>query len=753
MQTQTAARRVLEAVTPDLRVLGERPLFPMAVYLCIGIALCTILPVSPLAGLLAVTALSALVLVLHFKRRSKILATLLLCVAAGYALACAALPAWAGDPWAPPEPVGLKGRVEETWSTKNGYTGYLLSGVTLDGKPVAGKVSLIVKPGQPVGKAGDSLDAVAELKRPQPSLYFGGFNVRGWYMRDGVRFTGFAEGVNISASLHADTVWNLPERARLYADGVLYQYLSPDSAALVSALLSGDTSGIGQETKQDFVDLGVAHLLAVSGLNISLTAGAAWLLCRKLKLPMPVSLALSFLVMAAYVLFAGLTASVMRAAAMWLVAMGALVFARRYEPMSSLAAAAMLILFINPLDLFDAGFQLSFAATGAMFLWVGPMVRHLPDKKWMKSFAGAVGVTVCVTVLALPIILNYFNNISLISPLANLVLVPASFVMQLAGTALLFVGFLPDAASLLGGMLDGYTAFYLNNVKLLSHSAATLPAPTPPLWLAAVFAALVLLASPSVARYKPGGRVAVFAAVVVVAALMLTPLSAALTWRSDAAIVSEGSSSLSVTWSVNGRQYAACAGDWQELRGYLTARGIAQLDGLYFLGAKPPETGAALVSGRLRVKRLYVPEEWLADPDAQAFLGKGASLGMEVQGAEEGPVEYRNGDGKAGVLILPAAGGRLAFVPGSSEEGITQAVEALRGGGVLALGKRPGKAERVLDGVAGISLVLPGSVAPQGFPQYNIVDAGSVEVENRGGEQALVPWIGGWADGIQGNFR
>ena len=746
-----------EALLPHPRVLVERPLFAFAIYLCLGIASCTALPLWLPAGLMAVAVLALTCFLLLRKQKNILIPAMALAFAAGYTLAAGAIPQWAGDPWAPGTPVELAGRIVEVRTTSGGYAGYVLQDVTIGGEAVEGGVALTVLRGDGRGSVGDLLRAPeAELERPQPSLYYGGFNVRGWYMRKGVRFSGFAATASFLRAERQPSLLDLPERARQYSEDTLYRYLDPDSAALVNALLSGDTGGIAEDTRRAFMDLGVAHLLAVSGLNISLTAGAAWFLCRRLRLPMPVSLAASFLVMAGYVLFAGPAPSVLRAAAMWLVGMGALVAARRYDPLSSLGAAAILILAVNPLDLYDAGFQLSFAATAAMFLWLAPLMRHVPQKKWMKRFIGALGVTVCVTIVALPVIVGYFNSVSLVSPLANLVLVPTSFAMQLGGMALLALSPFPPAAALLGRLLNGYTAFYLQNVKILSWSAATLPVASPPVWLAAAFVVLVLFASPAVARFsKQGrGRLAVLLALALVGAVMLSPISASLaSRRGDAAIVAEGRSSLSVVWRQGGARYAACAPGITGMAGYLASIGVGRLQGLYLLSDEPPEGEDWFDDlGGIVVEKLYVPALWLEKPEAQPFLTRAKLRGMEPRAAESGPLACVAGGGDGLVLLLPAGGGTAAFSPDAAAA-IGAAERFSSGSALLLLAAKPGRqAEKLLQS-PWQGVVLPGEIAAGAVPRYNIGEVGSLEIVEWEGAMALVPWIGGWADGLQGNFQ
>jgi ComEC/Rec2-related protein len=457
--------------------------------------------------------------------------------------------------------------------------------------------------------------------------------------------------------------------------------------------------------------------------------------------------------MLAYALFAGLTPSVLRAAAMWGVMMAGLAAARRYDPISSLSAAAVAILAVNPLDLFDAGFQLSFAATAAIFLWYAPLSKHAPRNKALKFFFDSAGLTVCATVMALPIILSCFNQISPVSPLANLLLVPASFIMQLGGTALVFTGFIPGAAGVLGEALNWYVSLYLRNVSMLTWTSAPLHAATPALWLSALFALAALLVSPAVVRMAKPGRIAAAVALAVSAALMLAPASEAFTWRSEAAAVAEGNSSLSVWWRAAGRDYAACGQDWEELAAYLRSRGVSRLAGLYVLRASPPEDGSMLLKADgVSADRLYVPEAWLSDPKAETFLGQGIVLGMEPAAAESGPFAFERQGGSA-ALTIPAGGGALAFVPWASARDFARLLPRLETADAILLNVPASRAAK-LPGFAKLHrIILPGEVAGLGVPAYNSTACGSIEVERRGAEIALIPWREGWADGIQGNFR
>jgi hypothetical protein len=275
MQPQPGTERGLQALLPDLRAVRERPLFPVCVYMMLGIAAGPWLPWLPLAGFAVFMGLLLLCLFLFALKKDITALIMLAAFSAGWALFGAALPRWAADSWAPAGQVELAGRIAEAGVTQSGHASYVLDDVRVNGEPLEGRVAVTTRGAQPEGAEGDILTTYTELSRPAPSRFYGDFNARGWYMRQGIRFTAFVSEPDIEPSGRGERLWNLPGRARRYADGVLKRYLSARNASLVDALLSGDTSDIAEEDRAAFRDLGIAHLLAVSGLNISLTAGAA----------------------------------------------------------------------------------------------------------------------------------------------------------------------------------------------------------------------------------------------------------------------------------------------------------------------------------------------------------------------------------------------------------------------------------------------------------------------------------------------
>ena len=150
-------------------------------------------------------------------------------------------------------------------------------------------------------------------------------------------------------------------RARIYLAERFDLFLGEHSG-LAKALIIGDRDGLSEETTLNFRDAGVAHVLAVSGLHVSLMVNMAYFLLRKLKLSPRALLILFSALLLAYGRLLDFAPSIVRASVLTVIYLLGKTVRRREDPLTSLAAAFMLILLARPLDLFNLGFQLSFLA-------------------------------------------------------------------------------------------------------------------------------------------------------------------------------------------------------------------------------------------------------------------------------------------------------------------------------------------------------------------------------------------------------
>lgn len=252
-----------------------------------------------------------------------------------------------------------------------------------------------------------------------------------------------------------------------------------EEAKLLKGLVIGDRSEMTPEVRASFVNSGVMHVLAVSGLHVVLVLLILEALLSALRFPeKPRTILLCFLLVG-YMFLTGSSPSVVRSVIMGIVVLGARFFERRSDVMNSLAVAAVGILLFDARQLFLPGFQLSFVAVFAIVL-LYPRLSSLAAKL-PAGFRGLPGADaalrlVCVSVAAgigtLPFIALYFGKIPVIGFLANLVIVPLSSVVLALGMTTVAFSFLSE---FLGSLYAEVTK--VSTVMLLDavHWFGTLP--------------------------------------------------------------------------------------------------------------------------------------------------------------------------------------------------------------------------------------------------------------------------------------
>lgn len=202
--------------------------------------------------------------------------------------------------------------------------------------------------------------------------------------------------------------------------------LSEPQSSFISALILGLKRSVPQQMRDWFVDSGTAHLLAVSGLHISiLTKILMIFLVSTLLIRRQHAFWFVFVLISVFVLLAGAPASAVRAGIMGLTLLYAEKLGRPYSSMRILLLAAAVMLLINPKLLkADIGFQLSFTAVlGLYFLspWFNSHLKNVPNFR-LIPIRQYLSATLSAQIFVLPLILYYFGNLSLIAPIANILI-------------------------------------------------------------------------------------------------------------------------------------------------------------------------------------------------------------------------------------------------------------------------------------------------------------------------------------------
>jgi len=217
---------------------------------------------------------------------------------------------------------------------------------------------------------------------------------------------------------------------RRWSEGIL-ACAPPRTAGLINALATGDRSGLSPRQNEDMAAAGLAHLLAVSGMNVgivfvSVTAVAGWM-----RLPRWLAVALGLLGVGLLVLCTGAEAPVVRAGLMAAGMSMALVYGRTADSVSGLAFSALLILAGDPAVCLDPGFQLSYAATAAVLAALRLQVPRIPViRPVLQTFL----ISCSAFVFTLPLTIYYFSSVVPAGLLTNLAAAPLLDVIVIGAT-------------------------------------------------------------------------------------------------------------------------------------------------------------------------------------------------------------------------------------------------------------------------------------------------------------------------------
>ncbi|MDR1662543.1 MAG: DNA internalization-related competence protein ComEC/Rec2, partial [Azoarcus sp.] len=346
----------------------------------------------------------------------------------------------------------------------------------------------------PALQPGERWRLTVRLKRPHGSATPGCFDYEAWLLERGLRATGY---VRSGERLTADNggfmtlVHRLRARIRRQFEAAL-----PDAPyrGILTALAIGEQGAIPPEQWEILRRTGVQHLVAISGLHVSLVAMAVGGVCMALwrrapwlALRCPARLAGALAGLAAagvYALLAGLGIPVQRAFLMLAAAALAMAARREMSARNVLALALLAVLIVDPWATLTAGFWLSFGAVATILLTMGG--RTAPVRGWRAAFK----LQLAITLATIPALAALFQGFSLASPLANAFAIP---LLSFAITPLTLIAAIRPADWLLE-LAHTLTAWMMEALQYLSSFPFALHEhPLPPPWLLAAAGAMAVV--------------------------------------------------------------------------------------------------------------------------------------------------------------------------------------------------------------------------------------------------------------------
>ena len=369
----------------------------------------------------------------------------------------------------------------------------------------------------PLGRAppqGSVLELRVRVVRPRGLE--AGFDERGWLARRGVHVV--LEGERWHIVGRRGGVGGVADRLRAHVDGALARGLHGERRAVVAGVVLGEDEGLSPELRDAFRASGLYHLLAVSGQNvlyITLGVLAAARIAGVGQLPAQLGVAAAI---AAYVLAVGWQPPVVRAGVAGLLTSFAWVVARRADRWHFLALGALVLLTWMPATLREPGFQLSFAAVAAIFLWAAPVRGLLGGYPLPPGSRDVLALSAVCGLATAPILLLQFGTVPLYAVVANALAAPA--VGPLLGLGLLAAAVEPAAPAAVPvlGWVNGWLAAY---VAWCARSVAGLPFAELSTLAAFAVAFAVVLAVATLRRMGREWRIRLAGAAAAAAALLL----------------------------------------------------------------------------------------------------------------------------------------------------------------------------------------------------------------------------------------
>ncbi|MBF0330428.1 MAG: ComEC/Rec2 family competence protein [Candidatus Omnitrophica bacterium] len=297
---------------------------------------------------------------------------------------------------------------------------------------------------------GDRLRVTGKIARPYDPAPGGRNSYSAYLKRQGVyaflhvRKNALREALPVNASPSLEAV---ALSCREYLQGIFRKYLSPGEAGLMNAMLLGPRDDIPPYVYDVFRKTGTAHIIAISGMNMTLTAVGLMLILGMFNMPRGVRAWVAVAILGFYSLMAGNGPPVARSAIMAVAVILSFVIERESDAMNGLALAGLILLAIDPRQFHDVGLQLSFVCVASLILLAPLILKPLEDVPWCQtpwvwSLIESGAVTLAAFIGSAGILAYDFGYLSPIGLIVNLPVIPLMAIVTALGFLVLAFGLL-----------------------------------------------------------------------------------------------------------------------------------------------------------------------------------------------------------------------------------------------------------------------------------------------------------------------
>lgn len=468
---------------------------------------------------------------------------------------------------------------------------------------------------------GDSIRILAKLRYTP----YGGLEVSTYHKGEGIFLLAYGQNEPVVKKRTQFGVRYIPSYVRKEICDRIMEIFPEDTAGFSKALLIGEDSDVSFSQNISFQKSGIRHIIAVSGLHVSIMFSVIYLVTfRRRLLTLLVSLPVMFL----FAAVSGFSPSIIRACVMQVLIMVSDVILSEYDRETALATAAVVILLINPYAITSVNFQLSIGCMVGIFAFSGPIREFCYKKlnfsgrrsfksKMIRWFGNSISVSLSATIITLPLCAMYFDMVTVAGVITNLLvlwIIPFAFCGIIAACLLSYV-WLPLGAMAAWGVSWGIR--YVTSVSwLLSRipgACAYTDSPYTVLWIVCVAIFILYI----IIKRKHSTLVITGIAALYVASLLASWIQPRV-GNVQVTILDVGQGQCVLLQSKNEVYMVDCGGSDPKQTATaainaMGAQGIVQLDGLILTHYDTDHcNGAPYLLEVVPVKQLYLPD---TDPE------------------------------------------------------------------------------------------------------------------------------------------
>ena len=322
-------------------------------------------------------------------------------------------------------------------------------------------------------QAGDELLAEGTFLEISPPKLPWLFNQKKQMLANGITLQFQVDTIKQSSSKHRSSIKFLPQQIQKHLQQKITKSISDSSsAAILSALLLGETSLLSKETTVDYSVAGVVHILAVSGMHVALIYQLILIILKLLfrKKRKWLTFILAMTLLWGYGAITGFSASVVRACCMFSFFVISDCFLLSRNTANTIAGSTLLILYFQPFLIFNLGFLLSLTAVLGIVVIHPLILRHFyTESKIAYYLISSSSITLSAQIATLPITLYIFHSFPTYFILANLILVPWSSLILYIGIAFIFFSEIPIFGNLITQILDLTTSGMNQFIHLIHY--------------------------------------------------------------------------------------------------------------------------------------------------------------------------------------------------------------------------------------------------------------------------------------------